>query len=112
MVKVELIIGGRYIQASLPLDCGATSPILYAEYTQDKQILTKQRKKPISISNASQPPIAGAGRFYTQPLGLVRVNHYEVLVWEVGVVEDSIDGYLPVARLQKYNPDVNWKIGQ
>ena len=33
-------------------------------------------------------------------------------MWEVGVIEDSIDGYLPVAWLQKHNPDVNWKTGQ
>ena len=66
----------------------------------------------VSIWNASQQPIAGAGRFYTQPLRLVIGNHLEVLVWEVGVIEDSIDGYLPVAWLQKHNPDVNWKTGQ
>ena len=28
------------------------------------------------------------------------------------MLEDSIDGYLPVAWLQKHNPDVNWKTGQ
>ena len=28
------------------------------------------------------------------------------------MIEDSIDGYLPVAWLQKHNPDVNWKTGQ
>ena len=57
-------------------------------------------------------PIAGAGRFYTQPLVLVIGNHSEVLVRKVGVIEDSIDGYLAVAWLQKHNPDVNWKTGQ
>ena len=33
-------------------------------------------------------------------------------MWQVEVIEDSIDGYLPVAWLQKHNPDVNWKTGQ
>ena len=33
-------------------------------------------------------------------------------MWKVGVIEDSIDGYLPVAWLQKHNPDINWKTGQ
>ena len=110
--KAELKIGGRYIQARLLLDCGATSAILREEYPKDNQILTKQRKKPISIWNASQQPMAGAGRFYTHPLGLVIGNHCEVLVWEVGVIDDSIDGYLTVAWLQKHNPDVNWRTGQ
>ena len=95
--KAKLQIGGRYIQARLLLDCGATSPILRKEYAKDNQILTKQRKKPISIWNASQQPIAEAGRLYTQPLGLAIGNHSEVLVWEVVMIEDSIDGYLPIA---------------
>ena len=63
--NAKLQIGDRYIQARLLLDCGPTSPILREEYAKDNQILTKQRRKPISIWNASQPPIAGAGRFYT-----------------------------------------------
>ena len=28
------------------------------------------------------------------------------------MIEDYIDGYLPVAWLQKDNPDINWKTGQ
>ena len=28
------------------------------------------------------------------------------------MIEDYIDGYLPVAWLQKHNPDVNWKTRQ
>ena len=78
--KAKLKIGGRYIQAKLLLHCGATSPKLREEYGKDNQILTKQRKKPISLWNASQQPITGAGRFYTQPLGFVIGNHSEVLV--------------------------------
>ena len=35
-----------------------------------------------------------------------------VLVCEVGVTEDSMDGYLLVAWLHKHNPDVNWETGQ
>ena len=78
--KAKLKIGGGYIQARLLLDCGATSAILREEYAKENQILTKNRKKPISIWNASQQPNAGAGRFYTQPLGLVIGNQSEVLV--------------------------------
>ena len=61
--KAKLKTGGRYIQARLLLDCGATSPMLREEYAKQNQILTTQRKNPIIIWNASQQPIAGAGRF-------------------------------------------------
>ena len=78
--KAKLKIGGRYIQAKLLPDFGATSPILRKEYAKYNQILIKQRTKPMSIWNASQQPFAGAGRFYTQPLGLLIGNHSEALV--------------------------------
>ena len=94
------------------MDCGATSPILRGGFVKEHEILTKKRSNPIKIWNASQQPIAGAGRDYTQPTGLEIGNHSEALVWEVGVIEDSVDGYLPVAWLQKHNPDVNWESGQ
>ena len=85
-------MAGKYIEARLLLESGPTSPIVREEFVKEKQILTKTRKNPISIWNASQQPITGAGRYYTQPIGLEIGNHSEVLVWEVGVIEDSIDG--------------------
>ena len=95
--KAKLIIGACYIQAKLQLNCRATSPIPLEEYAKDNQILTNQQKKPISIWNASQQSNAGVGRFCTQALGLVIGNYSEVIVCEVGVIENSIDGYLRVA---------------
>ena len=51
-------------------------------------------------------------RYYTQPTGLEIWYHSEAVVWEVGVIDDSIDRYLKVAWLQQHNPEVNWKSGQ
>ena len=48
-VKAKLKGGGRYLQARLLLDCGATSPILREDYAKENHIPTEQRKKPISI---------------------------------------------------------------
>ena len=78
--KAKLKVAGKYIPAKLLLDYGATSSILREGFVKDKQILTKRRKNPISIWNASQQPIAGAGRFYTQPIGLEIGNHSKALV--------------------------------
>ena len=77
-----------------------------------KIFLLMKRSNPITIWNASQQPIAGVGRYYTKPTGLEIGNHSEALVWEVGLIEDSIDRYLPVALLRKHNPDVNWETRQ
>ena len=107
-----LRIKGKEISTRLLLDYGATSPILREGFVKEQEILTKKRSNLIKIWNASQQPIAGEGRYYTQPTGLEVGNHSEALVWEIGVIEDSVDGYLPIAWLQKHNPDVNWESGQ
>ena len=107
--NARLRIKGKEIGTRLLLDCGATSPILQEGFVKEHEILTKKRSNSIKIWNASQQPIAGAGMYYTQPTELEIGNHSEALVWEVGVIEDSVDGYLPVAWLQKHNPDVNWE---
>ena len=110
--NAKLRIKGKEISTRLLLDCGATSPILREGFIKEHEILTKKRSNPIKIWNASQQPIARAARYYIQPTGLEIGNHSEALVWEVGVIKDSVDGYLPVAWLQKHNPDVNWESGQ
>ena len=51
--QAKLQIGGRYIQARQLLDCKDTSPTLREEYAKENEIRTKQRKKLISIWNAS-----------------------------------------------------------
>ena len=38
-------------------------------------------------------------------------DHQEELAWEVGPLEDGIDGYLPVGWLIKHNPDIDWEKG-
>ena len=35
----------------------------------------------------------------------------EDIVWEIGMIESQIDGYLPVSWLQKHNPSINWETG-
>ena len=110
--NAKLQIKEKEISTRLLLDCRATSPIPQEGFVKEHEILTKKRSNPIKIWNASQQLIAGAGRYYTQPTGLEIGNHSEALVWEFGVIEDSVDGYLPVAWLQKHNPDVNWESGQ
>lgn len=50
----------------------------------------------------------GIGSQYTQPLTMRIGPHQEDLVWEIGTLEEGIDGYLPVAWLSLHNPDVDW----
>ena len=92
--NAKLHIKEKEISTRVLLHCRATSPVLRERYVKEHKILTRKRSNLIKIWNASQPLITGAGRYYTQPTGLEIGNHSEALVWEVGVIEDSIDGYL------------------
>ena len=104
-------IGKREIPCRLLIDCGATGPILREEWVRENEILVKKCQKPIEVQNASQQPIPGAGMHYTQPVGLVIGKYTEQLVWKVGQIEDSVDGYLLVTWLSKHNPDIDWEKG-
>ena len=79
------------------MDCGTTSPSLREGLVEEYEILTRKRSNPIKILNASQQPLTGAGRYYTQPTGLQIGHHFEARVWEVEVIGDSVNAYLPVA---------------
>ena len=78
--NARLLVKGKEISTRLLLDCGATSPILREGYVKEHEILIKKRSNPIKIWNASQQPIAGAGRYYTQPTGFEIGNHTEALL--------------------------------
>ena len=106
-----MTIGKREIPCQSLIDCGAPVAILREELVRENEILVKRHQKPIEIQSASQQPIPGAGVHYTQPLGLVIGKRTEQLVWEVGQIEDSVDGYLPVTWLSKHNPDIDWEKG-
>jgi hypothetical protein len=73
--------------------------------------LVKKRKIPKQVKNANEEPIPNAGIHYTQPTVLAIGQHAEDMVWEVGMIESQIDGYLPISWLQKHNPDINWETG-
>jgi len=109
IIQAIIRIGRRELGCQLLIDCGATGPILREEWVRESEILVKKRQKPIEVQNASQQPIPRVGVHYIQPVGLVIGKHTEQLVWEVGQIEDSVDGYLPVTWLSKHNPNIDWE---
>ena len=52
---------------------------------------------PNQVKNANEEPIPNGGTQYMQPTVLVIGQHAENIVWEVGMIESQIDGYLPVS---------------
>ena len=93
------------------MDSGASGPILYEDFVRKNGLLVKKRKLPKQVKNANKEPIPNARIHYTQPTVLVIGQHAKDMVWEVGMIEFQIDGYLPVSWLQKHNPSINWETG-
>src|SRR3954451_8099620 len=44
---------------------------------------------------------------------IMRIGHHqEELAWEVGPLEEGVDGYLPGGWLELHNPDIDWASGK
>ena len=87
----------KEVPIRLLVDSGASRPILYEDFVRKNRLLVKKRKMPKQIKNANEEPIPNAGTHYTQPTVLVIRQHAGDMVWEVGMIESQIDGYLPVS---------------
>ena len=79
------------------MDRGASGPILHEDLVRKNGLLVKKRKMPKQVKNANKEPIPNVGTHYTQLIVLVIGQHAEDIVWEVGMIESQIDGYLPVS---------------
>ena len=79
------------------MDSGASGPILHEEFVRKNRLLVKKRKMTKLGKNANEEPIPNARTKYTQPTVLVIGQHAEDMVWEVGMIESQIDGYLHIS---------------
>ena len=103
IIQATLKLLNKKIPIQLLVDSGAPGPILHEDFVRKNGLLVKKRKMPKQVKNANEEPIPNAGTHYTQPIVLVIGQHAEDMVWEVGLIESQIDGYLPVSWLQKHN---------
>ena len=99
----------RSLQAKMLVDSGATGPLMSKSFITRHQLPRVQRENPIIITNASGQVIQGAGRYVVPNLGMSIGQHQEELAWEVGDIEQGVDGYLPVSWLSLHNPDIDWE---
>ena len=97
-------------KARMMLDCGANVPILNDAFTRERGgIPCHTRNNPMPATDAAGREIQGTGKSYTSPLIMRVGEHQEELAWEVGPLEEGIDGYLPVGWFVKHNPDIDWE---
>ena len=111
IIQATLELLDKEVPIRLLVDSGASGPILHEDFIRKNGFLVKKRKLAKQIKNTNKEPIPNAGTHYTQPTVLVIGQHAKDMVWEVGMIELQIDGYLPVSWLQKHNPSINWKTG-
>ena len=87
----------KEVSIRLLVDSGASGPILHEDFVRKHGLLVKKREIPKQVKNTNEEPILNAGTHYTQPTVLAIRQHAEDIVWEVGMIESHIDGYLPVS---------------
>ena len=97
-------------KARIMLDCGANVPILNDTFTKERGgIPCHTRNNPMPATDAAGREIQGTGKDFTSPLIMRVGEHQEELAWEVGPLEEGIDGYLPVGWFIQHNPDIDWE---
>ena len=106
---VRALLGLSEEPVRLLVDSGATGPILNQLLVQNAQLATKKRRLPLVVTTATGEAIPGAGELYIPPISLRVGKHLEMMAWEVGRIEDGIDGYLPISWLKLHNPDIDWE---
>ena len=99
IIQATLELLDKEIPIRLLVDSGASGPILHKDLVRKNGLLDKKRKLPKQVKNANEEPISNAGTHYMQPIVLVIRQHAEDMVWEVGMIESQIDGYLPISWL-------------
>ena len=111
IIQITLELLDKEVLIHLLVASGASRPILHEEFVRKNELLVNKRKMPKQVKNANEEPIPNSGTYYTQPIVLVIGQHAKDMVWEVGMIESQIEGYLPVSWLQKHNPSINWETG-
>ena len=97
IIQATLELLDKEVPIRLLVDSGASGPILHEDFVRKNGLLVKKRKLPKQDKNANKEPIPNSGTYYMQPTVLVIGQHAEDMVWEVGMIEFQIDGYLPVS---------------
>jgi hypothetical protein len=96
----------------LVVDSACSGPTLSRQEVVKRNMTAIRRTTPIRVETADGSAMKGAGEYYT-PLYEMRIgSHQEEISWEIAQLEDDILGYLPMAWLQKHNPDIQWDTGK
>jgi hypothetical protein len=101
----------RQCQGKFLIDSGCTGAILNAEFVAAHKLPWVRRECPVEVRSADGTPIEDAGSKYSTPLTMRIGHHQEEVSWEIGKLEKSISGYLPVEWLTKHNPEIDWETG-
>ena len=99
IIQATLELLDKEVPIHLLVDSSASEPILHEEFVRKNRLLVKKRKMPKQVKNANKERIPNARIHYTQPTVLVIGQYTEDMVWEVGMIESQIDGYLPISWL-------------
>lgn len=102
----------KTVKGKFLLDSGCTGPLLNKDFVWNQKVPWIRRDEPISVLSADGQPMTDAGLKYSELLVMRIGYHQEELSWEIGKLEDGIDGYLPIAWLETHNPDIQWDTGK
>jgi len=95
------------------LDTGCSIPLLNQKTAKKLGIVLRQHNPVIPIENFTGQTVEGAGQYYTEPLLLRHRRHVTREKFEVSLMEEGIDAFLPfwlitnISKNSKNAPNTN-----
>lgn len=109
-ISIQLILGGKTINAMALIDSGATSNFIHTNFVQQHNISQKLKEKPIPLEVADGRPISTGHITHSTPsLNLVIKNqdHSEKIIFDIAPLGRH-QVILGIPWLKKHNPAIKW----
>ena len=90
------------------LDTGCSILLISQRTIEKLGIERKTHKNPRTIENFTGETVKNAGQYYTKPMQLQHRNHFTNEQFEVALMEEAINLFLPFEWIERHPPQGAW----
>jgi len=108
IIPMALHLNGKRHPVRTLLDTGCSIPVISQRTIEKLGIERKIHKNPRTIENFTGETVKNAGQYYTKPMQLQHRNHFTNEQFEVALMEEAIDLFLPFEWIERHPPQGSW----
>jgi len=103
-----LHLNGKRHPVRVLLDTGCSIPLISQRTIKKLGIERKTHKTTRTIENFTGETVRNAGQYYTKPMQLQHRNHFTNEQFEIALMEEAIDLFLPFKWIERHPPQGAW----